>query len=416
MPSQALRVGVVADDLSGAADTAVQFVRAGEEIVLVRLGGEVPAAPAGLGLAIDTQTRGCDPAEAVRRVETAAGILRRSRPDLVYHKIDSQLRGRPGLEIETLRRALGLRCALVAPAHPGHDRVTLGGMHLVRGVPAAEGEAGRDPVAPVRESRLPELLAQQAGVTVAHVHRGDLEGDPGSLGRKLEGLRGEGHRLISFDVTTPQHLDRIAEVATGRLAGALLAGSAGLATALASRLRPGDAARSEAPSCASMLLVCGSASRSLRRQVAFLLERRRCQRVTLSASGLAGEELRALGLVAADAWEACDLVVQAPEERLETATAPASILAALAELSLALVAQRRPDALFLCGGDTARTVLGAAGACCIGLRGEVVPGAPWGAVRGGVLDGVTVVTRSGAFGTDEDLLAVHRRCRRDGAI
>jgi uncharacterized protein YgbK (DUF1537 family) len=59
--------------------------------------------------------------------------------------------------------------------------------------------------------------------------------------------------------------------------------------------------------------------------------------------------------------------------------------------------------------------LAASGVAAIRLRGEVVPGAAWGVAVGGTLDRVTVITRAGAFGKDDDLVELHRRCRRCGA-
>ena len=56
-------MGVVADDLTGAADTAVHFVRPGEEILLVPLAGVavgLTAAPGTAGLAIDTGNAGIE--------------------------------------------------------------------------------------------------------------------------------------------------------------------------------------------------------------------------------------------------------------------------------------------------------------------------------------------------------------------
>jgi uncharacterized protein YgbK (DUF1537 family) len=115
---------------------------------------------------------------------------------------------------------------------------------------------------------------------------------------------------------------------------------------------------------------------------------------------------------AVEAWAVCDVLLQTPEDRLDRATCPPStLLAALADLALALVARRRPDGIFLSGGDTARAVLGAAGVTAVRLRGEVLPGAPWGLAAGGALDGVMIVSKAGAFGGDEDLVELHRRCR-----
>jgi uncharacterized protein YgbK (DUF1537 family) len=332
--------------------------------------------------------------------------------------VDSQLRGRPGLEIETLRRELGLRCALIAPAHPDEGRTTSGGTHLVHGVPVAEAEPGRDPLAPVTESRLPVLIAEQAGVRVAHVPVADLEGGPDTLCRTIEGLVAEGYRAITFDAITPQHLLLIAEVGSLRFPDALLAGSAGLARALAERLRTGPAVGSPGvPPCESMLFVCGSMAAALRRQAARLVASGRCRGATMTPLSLAGELCRdALRRAAGDAWEGWDLVLQTPEDRLDAVTfTPSSILAGLADLATALVRRRSPDGVFLSGGDTATAVLAASGVAAIRLRGEVVPGAAWGVAVGGTLDRVTVITRAGAFGEDGDLVELHRRCKRCGA-
>jgi uncharacterized protein YgbK (DUF1537 family) len=287
-------------------------------------------------------------------------------------------------------------------------------VHLVRGVPVTDAEPGRDPAAPVTESRLPVLIAGQAGVKVAHVLLADLEGGPGVLCRRIEGLMAEGNRAITFDAVSSQHLKLIAEVGASRFPDALLAGSAGLAMALAACRRTGPALGSAAvPCCEAMLFVCGSTARALRRQAASLVASGRCRGVTMTPLSLVGERDRdTLKRTAGDAWEGHDLVLQTPEDRLDASTfAPSSILAGLADLAMALAGRRRPDGVFLAGGDTGTAVLGAAGVAAIRLRGEVIPGAAWGVAVGGTLDGVTVVTRSGAFGEDQDLLELHQRCK-----
>jgi uncharacterized protein YgbK (DUF1537 family) len=410
-------VSVIADDLTGAADTAVHFVRPGEEILLLPLAGQVTgltAAPGISGLAIDTGTRGSSPTETVLVMQRAADLVRRVKPALIYKKLDSQLRGRPGLEIETLRRELGLRCALVAPAHPDQERVTRGGVHLVRGVPVTDSEAGRDPVAPVTESRLPVLIAGQAGVKVAHVQLADLENGPDALAREIEGLMAEGYLAITFDAVSSQHLKLIAEVGL-LFPHALLAGSAGLAMALAACRRTGSVMGTAAvPVRESLLFACGSMARALRRQAASLVASGRCHGVTMTPSSLVdGRDRDMLRQAAGDAWERHDLVLQTPEDRLDPGTfAPSIILSGLADLAMSLVGRKRPAGVFLSGGDTATAMLGAAGVSAVRLRGEVIPGAAWGVAAGGGLDGVTVVTRSGAFGEDEDLVELHRRCRK----
>ena len=66
----------------------------------------------------------------------------------------------------------------------------------------------------------------------------------------------------------------------------------------------------------------------------------------------------------------------------------------------------QPAALFLSGGDTASLVCRAIGAQRIELCAEIVPGVPRGILRGGMFDGLSVVTKSGGFGDPDALICV----------
>ena len=70
------------------------------------------------------------------------------------------------------------------------------------------------------------------------------------------------------------------------------------------------------------------------------------------------------------------------------------------------IAEVRPAALFLSGGDTAAFVCRALGVDAIDLHGEILTGVPRGTLRGGDLDGLPVVTKSGGFGDARALIEV----------
>ena len=70
------------------------------------------------------------------------------------------------------------------------------------------------------------------------------------------------------------------------------------------------------------------------------------------------------------------------------------------------IAEVRPAALFLSGGDTAAFVCRALGVESIELHGEILTGVPRGTLRGGDLDGLPVVTKSGGFGGARALIEV----------
>ncbi|MBV8911966.1 MAG: hypothetical protein JOZ05_02865, partial [Acetobacteraceae bacterium] len=58
-----------------------------------------------------------------------------------------------------------------------------------------------------------------------------------------------------------------------------------------------------------------------------------------------------------------------------------------------------PGTLVVAGGETLRGLCLALGAQSLELQGRIVPGLPRSIMRGGKWDGVTVVSKSGAFGT-----------------
>jgi uncharacterized protein YgbK (DUF1537 family) len=58
----------------------------------------------------------------------------------------------------------------------------------------------------------------------------------------------------------------------------------------------------------------------------------------------------------------------------------------------------QPGTLLVAGGETLRSLCRSLGAHSLSIRGRLVPGLPHSVLRGGLWDGVSVVSKSGAFG------------------
>ncbi len=71
-----------------------------------------------------------------------------------------------------------------------------------------------------------------------------------------------------------------------------------------------------------------------------------------------------------------------------------------------LIAGAEPQALVLSGGATASLVCRALSVQSIDLHEELIPGIPLGTLRGGVCDGLPVVTKSGGFGPCDALIQI----------
>src|SRR5512136_1164630 len=164
------KIVVIADDLTGANDTGVQFAKQGLK-TLVLIG--VPASLAELDedvLVVDTQSRASSPTEAYQKVTQTALLFKdRDRFQTIYKKIDSTLRGNLGSEIDAIMDARGLELAIVAPAFPANGRMTVGGCHFLGNAPLEATEISRDPLCPVTESHIPTLIAAQTRRKVGHV-------------------------------------------------------------------------------------------------------------------------------------------------------------------------------------------------------------------------------------------------------
>ncbi|MGA6925832.1 MAG: four-carbon acid sugar kinase family protein, partial [Desulfosarcina sp.] len=273
--SRTCQILVIADDLTGAADTGVQFCPAVGPVLLTDSvePGLTESAIRATGICVFTNTRHQNAETAALRVHAEAMRIRGLAPRMIYKKIDSCLRGNLGVEIEALLQATAAVASFVAPAYPQQGRTTVGDVHRIDGVPVAQTEIGRDPRCPVNESRLSVLLATQCELPVGHVDLACLEGGDDALAGHVHGLLDQGCRHIAFDAERPVHLDAIAGLARHRFEDILLVGSAGLAAGLARilvrELPPPAAGR---PGIKRWLLVCGSASQVLADQAAQLAQ------------------------------------------------------------------------------------------------------------------------------------------------
>lgn len=412
-----LELAVIADDLTGAADTAIQFRTVYAPVYLVDhrflsidAFGEPPQA-----LAVFTASRGLQPADAHRAVLDACRGFGLHAPRRVYKKIDSAMRGNIGAELEAAMDALNIGMSFIAPAFVEQGRTTVGGVHCIHGTPVAKTEMRRDPIAPVCESSLPEWIGIQAHLPIAHIGLDVLNRGVAAAAAAIERAVDSGARHFTFDAAAVEDLDRIADLALNHYPQALLCGSAGLAKSMARALetlrRPPPARpRAIAPYSGHWLFVCGSASERLHRQVQLLaeqmhvgieaLEPAACHAADRPSDAWAAALRRAGARLAAE-----DVVITLASP---TGDAPSidsgRLMAVFADAVRSVIAAARPAGLFLSGGDTALAVLERLGVRGIRLECEMGSGLVFGSLMGGHLEGVPVVTKAGAFGPPDALL------------
>ena len=393
-----MRAAIIADDLTGAADTGVQLARAGYRTAVAFRGAPAPPAEDLDAVALDTDSRAMPAGFAAKRVVEATHAARDAR--IVYKKLDSTLRGPVAAELAAALEATGRARAVVAPAFPAAGRTTVKGVQLVRGVPVHETEAKNDPRTPVREGHVPTLL----GASFPSVGSLSVEElvDPAAVRRALDGSG-----CVVADATRDEDLEALVR-AVADPSEVLWAGSAGLALALASAY-PGPHAGTTLASpgpVRRVLVVVGSLSGVARGQLRSLSEGYGCRAVPVAGKPGAVEEV--LGLAREALVEGECVAVHSAEER-DLSGAGGSVVGGLAEVAAGLSEEGIIDALVLTGGETAVGVGRRLGAIGIRLEGEVEPGIPVGTLIGP--SPYRVVTKAGAFGGPDTLIRVVEKLR-----
>jgi D-threonate/D-erythronate kinase len=382
-----LEIGVVADDLTGAADSGVQFARAGHRAAVIFLGEKRAPSDGLAAVVVDTDSRSLGDRAARKRVAEAVGSVGEAR--ILLKKIDSTLRGPVAAELDAALEASERRVAVVAPAFPEARRTTVGGTQLVDRTPVHETEFADDPRTPVTASHVPTLLRDGGLGEVRTLGAGDLA----DVSTVEDALRA---RWVVADATTDADLDALVRkvaVATGEVSSVLWAGSAGLAAALG-RAYPGQGESREILAVGRVVVVVGSASGVAREQVRALVGGGRVTEVVLGRDALR---------VAASTLKGGSSVVLRPGERRVD---PSEVVGGLAEVVVGLSRRDLFEALVLTGGETAVTVARGLGARGILLGGEVEPGVPLGTLIGA--RAYPVVTKAGGFGGPETLRAAWR--------
>jgi D-threonate/D-erythronate kinase len=398
-----VKVAVIADDLTGAADSGVQLARAGYRTAVAFRGSPVPPAEDLDAVAVDTDSRAMPAESAAKLVVEAGQSVRGAR--VVFKKVDSTLRGPVAAELSAALEATGRRVAVVCPAFPDAGRTVSGGVLLVNGVPVHETGFRDDPVTPVRESYLPTLLSAVCS-SVAALSTDDLR----DVGRMQSVLASS--NCVVADAGTDAELEALVR-AVPDPASVLWVGSAGLVRAFGLvHAGPRAAVRDETSGSASgVVVVVGSLNRVARQQLEVLQREAHMAPVPLNAAALLGDPSEvAMEATIASARSALldgrGVVVYSTAdrsfERMARAEAARRVAEALAEVVTGLSKEEVFDALVLTGGDTAVRVAQRLGATGVLLQGEIEPGVPVGTLIGP--KPYRVVTKAGGFGDAGTLL------------
>jgi len=390
-----IKLGVIADDLTGAMDTGVQFAKQGLHTLVLLSDQEQPSAEV---VALSTDSRDEPAGEAYRRARQAA---KRLRGRFIYKKIDSNLRGNIGPELEGVLDELGWQRALVAPAFPAAGRTTVDGYHRVDGVLLSEGAFAHDPLWPATESHLPTVLSRQTRRSVGYLPLSMIEKGEQTV---IRALMNEPAAIVAADAAEQRHLHMLARALARMAEQWLPCGSAGWAEEWPQALgwaRPGFASFHWRPDFRPVLVVAGSRHPATLRQLQCAASGNNVHLIHWPAEEDWATKVQAEVIPWLNRGHHVALTTAFSEYQSgkEKATAEALAQAAVKAGALSSLA-----GFVVTGGDIARALCRALGAKALQIHGEVEAGVPAGTLVGGLADGLRIVTKAGAFGDETAIL------------
>ena len=397
------KLGIVADDLTGAMDSSGYFASLGfSTVVVLDPNYSCDAAI----LVTTTSSRAEAPEVACERVRRAMhGMAGR----VVYKKIDSTLRGNIGEELRVVAEAMASEKTVVAPAFPAVGRTTVDGILLINGVPVAETQFASDPISPVKESSIPDLLEQSMNCRVGRVSIEEIESGPEALKQAIDD---KPESTVVCDVTEPSHLNGIARAAALAEGRWLLCGSGGLArelhVLLAGVPEAGGIQPKKQPAGPALVVV------GTRNQVAASQLNRAHDELGIPILNLETEKLNTEEILSGrpeSVLKEADALIDKGKGIAITSTfsqyvpgLKQAMAAVMAEIVAGVLASHEFAGLFLSGGDIALEVCRRVQVSAIQVNGEIEPGVPAGELIGGRYQGKRVVTKAGGFGTEEALV------------
>lgn len=390
---QSPRVLIVADDLTGAMDSAGPFAALGVEtwVVAVPLRSDPASLKSARVVSVNTDSRHLSGAQAAARVSEIVAHLGVGGFDIVVKKIDSTLRGNVVAETMALLDVSGRREVLVAPAFPAQGRTVRGGIVHVDGKALAQTAFAKDALSPPPLVPLQQAFAEaKSGLRIAAVAASDAF-DAGT-------------DIWIADSEIDADLTSIVESFASRMNSVLMVGSAGLTQALALACFDGHPVVSGPHVTGTIVFAVGSrAARSAEQVEALAAEPD--TKVLRAPNG----RLQCMEIPVAR-----NLVLKATADAAGREGDAESVAACMAKHAIEIAQSARAQALVATGGDTAIAILTASDNPALQVLGDLMPGIPYARIR---LEGAPIwlVTKAGGFGGRDTFREIARRLRAETA-
>lgn len=254
---------ILADDMTGALDTAIKFAERGAKTIVINAQSaeeldsclheyyEV--------ISINTATRHLSSSRAYNIIYNLSSSLLERGVKYIYKKTDSVLRGNIAAELEALKNAAKVPFIPFVPAHPRMGRTVEGGIMYVDGIPLEETPLADDPFCHLSGSCVGDIFSSSKLNVEYPV-------SPSCAPEKA------GKEIFIYDSKSEEDLCTIAVLLMKKNIH-VLSGCAGFASAFAENFTFEKKRVESLPPIFPLLILCGSVSAVSKTQLDKLEER-----------------------------------------------------------------------------------------------------------------------------------------------
>ncbi|WP_271460777.1 3-oxo-tetronate kinase [Pantoea leporis] len=408
-----MRLGVIADDFTGATDIASFLVQNGLPTIQFNGVPESHDALSAQAIVISLKSRSCPAQQAIDQSLAALQWLQQQGCDRFYFKycstFDSTEQGNIGPVTDALLAALGETQTVISPSLPVNGRTVYQGYLFVADQLLSESGMRHHPVTPMTDSNLVRLMTRQAKGQAAVINAAQLDQGADAVRAQLDTLKAQGINYVVLDALHEQHLLTQGEaLKETRLVTGGSGLAIGIARAWATQQQNSDAEHAGRPQGDRAVVISGSCSQMTNRQVQAYRQQAPSHEVLVE---------RCLDNAESYAQELCDWVeanYQSELAPLLFATADAQQLQAIQQQYGAARSSQAVEQLFaavtrelktrgwqrfiVAGGETSGVVAQSLGVTAFHIGPMISPGVPW--VRD-IHQPLSLALKSGNFGDEQ---------------
>lgn len=412
-----LKIGVIADDFTGATDIASFLVLNG--LKTVQLCGVTPDLPAPdvEAVVISHKSRSCPVDEAVAETQASLQWLFKNDCRQIYFKycstFDSSAKGNIGPVADALMETLGEDFTIFQPALPVNGRTVYKGYLFVGDVLLEESGMRNHPITPMTDSSLVRLVEMQSKGKCGVIDVDTIRRGVDAVKARIADLKAQGYSYAVLDAVDESDLIVQGEALKDMR---LVTGGSGLAIGLARAVAEPDADSDKTqslgyPQGKKAVVFSGSCSVMTNRQVAFYRDMAASRLVDVDRLLADGTDLDAMaaeyaGFVlehTADEWAPLVYATAEPAElaRIQQTYGAEKSSHAVEQFFAALsrkLQEAGVERFIVAGGETSGIVTKSLDVKGFYIGPAIAPGVPW--VRS-INNAVSLTLKSGNFGKED---------------